>query len=535
MLGTEATRGSWRERIQRFFDRATTLGFVAAIVLPLVALTAGWDLREGVEDEKRAPTPFPEWSWTPAELHAYPQRFDAWFQDHFGLRRLLIRGHSMLSYYVLRTSPSPKVILGRNGWLYYDGVHAGDGDPIGDYRGIREQTPYQLETWRWAYQDIHDWFQERNVRFLLVLVPAKERIYPEYLPGYLAPVGPSAMDEVVPYLERHGRFAMLDLTPVLRAARGGEPLYAKTDTHWNAYGALVGYRAIVERLRQWYPALRPWSPSDFRVGWTRDRGGDLAQMMDLRRALTEETPVVQAIRPRRGTVQITGDPDIPVVVSEVDDPGLPRAVVFRDSFGNALIPYLYEHFRYALYAWSRKGVDLAPVVAGQPELVLHVAADRGLGHRFRYSTVIQNQANARRFDGSTDVLATIDGATDFRGIRPLRGSVARQGEGLLVAAEAVQAQLELPPVPRREGTLPILQVDVTAPGKTDLIVQWDNPRPGPAPPGVRYDVSGPIERGRTRITLPLLDPEMVGPLRLQFGHKGKYLLHRIEVRGIPRY
>jgi hypothetical protein len=174
-------------------------------------------------------------------------------------------------------------------------------------------------------------------------------------------------------------------------------------------------------------------------------------------------------------------------------------------------------------------------VAGQPELVLHVAADRGLGHRFRYSTVIQNQANARRFDGSTDVLATIDGATDFRGIRPLRGSVARQGEGLLVAAEAVQAQLELPPVPRREGTLPILQVDVTAPGKTDLIVQWDNPRPGPAPPGVRYDVSGPIERGRTRITLPLLDPEMVGPLRLQFGHKGKYLLHRIEVRGIPRY
>jgi hypothetical protein len=535
MPGTPTTHGRWRERIQRSFDRATILFFVAAIAVPLLALIAGWDLRDGAKDEKRMPTPFPAWSWTPAELVTYPQRFDAWFQDHFGFRRLLIRGHSMLSYYVLYTAPSPKVVVGRDGWLYYNGVHAGDGDPITDYRGIREQTPYQLETWRWAFQDIHDWLQERNVRFLVVLVPAKEQIYPEYLPAHLAPVGPSAIDEVVAYLERHGRFAMLNLTPALRAARHGELLYAKTDTHWNAYGALVGYRAIIERLHQWYPALQPRSLSDFRVRWTRDRAGDLAQMMDLRRVMTEETPVVEAVRPRRATVKITGDPDIPVVVSEVDDPSLPRAVVFRDSFGNALIPYLYEHFRYALYAWSRKGVDLTPIEAGRPELVLHVVADRGLGHRFRYSTAIQNQANARRFDGSTDVMATIDGTTDYRGVRSLRGSIARQGEDLLVVGEAVQAQLELPPVPRRDGTLPIVRVDVTAPGKTDLIIQWDNPRRPDVPPNVRYEVSGPIERGRTRITLPLVDPEMFGALRLQFGHKGKYLLHRIEVRGIPRY
>ena len=35
-------------------------------------------------------------------------------------------------------------------------------------------------------------------------------------------------------------------------------------------------------------------------------------MMDLRRVMTEETPVVEAVRPRRATVKITGDPDMPI-------------------------------------------------------------------------------------------------------------------------------------------------------------------------------------------------------------------------------
>jgi len=524
------------DQIRKSFDWLTILFFVVAIAVPLIALAAGWDLRDGEEDEKRAPASFPVWSWTPAELATYPKRFDAWLRDHFGFRRLLIRGHSVLSYYVLHTAPSPKVVIGKDGWLYYDGVHARDGDPITEYRGIRAQTPYQLEGWRWAFQDISDWLQEQGMRFLVVLIPAKEMIYPEYLPDHLAPVGPSASTQVVTYLGRHGRFEMLDLTPILRGARRGELLYAKTDTHWNSYGAYVGYRAIIERLRAWYPGLQPWPPSDFRVLRARDRAGDLAQMMDLRAVMTEETPVVDALRPRRATSKTFGDKDLPGVVAEIDDASLPRAVIFRDSFADALIPHLSEHFRRALYTWSRQGLDLSPIVTERPDLVLHIVADRALGRRFRYPTVMQVQANARRFDGSSDVLATIDGTVDFHGVRALRGcSIERYGGDLLVVATATQAQIELPAVSRADTVLPIMRVDVTASGRTDLVIQWDNPRRERTPPSVRYEVSGPLDRGRTRLTLPLVDPEMTGPLRLQFAHKGKYLLHRIEVRGISRY
>ena len=37
------------------------------------------------------------------------------------------------------------------------------------------------------------------------------------------------------------------------------------------------------------------------------------------------------------------------LVTEIDDPSLPRAVIFRDSFVSRLVPFLSEHFSRAVY------------------------------------------------------------------------------------------------------------------------------------------------------------------------------------------
>jgi hypothetical protein len=95
--------------------------------------------------------------------------------------------------------------------------------------------------------------------------------------------------------------------------------------------------------------------------------------------------------------------------------------------------------------------------------------------------------------------------------------------------------IELPAVEHNEATLPIVRLDVTSTGKTDLTIKWTNPRPEAETEDVRYSVGGPLAKGTNSISLPLLDPEMKGTMRLTFAHKGKYLIHRIEARGIARY
>jgi hypothetical protein len=524
------------EKRQTLFDRLTAILFCVALFLPMAGMIPHWDLHGGEEDEKRIPAPFPQWSWKVKDLSAYPKRFDAWFSDHFAFRRALIRGHSLVTYFGLRTSPSPKVVLGKHGWFYYDGIHANDGDPIAEYRGLKHMTPFELEHWRWMFQDINDWLHEQGIHFLLILVPAKEMIYPEYMPEYLEPLGPSANTQVSSYLQKHGRFEMTDLTPILREARHEERLYMKTDTHWNLYGAYVGYREIMSRVAAWYPETQPWPLSDYEIRKATDLAGDLAQMMDLRRVLTEEVIDLHPLKPRRGKLQRLGTDDLADVLSTVPDPSLPRAVVFRDSFTEPMLPYLAEHFQRALYIWGRQGVELSPIVTEKPDLVVHILADRILGRSFRYPTRMQVESSARRFDRATNVLSMIDGRTGFPGVRAIEScTVEQRGEDLFVEATNNQCVIELPALGAAESILPIVRFDITSTGKTDLSIKWTNPRAELETQEVRYNVGGPLARGTNGLCLPLMDPEMTGPVRLTFAHKGKYLIHRVEVRGIQRY
>jgi len=54
----------------------------------------------------------------------------------------------------------------------------------------------------------------------------------------------------------------------------------------------------------------------------------------------------------------------------VADEALPRAVMFRDSFANALVPYLSEDFSRILFVWNRD-VDPDAVARHAPDIVIH--------------------------------------------------------------------------------------------------------------------------------------------------------------------
>jgi hypothetical protein len=64
----------------------------------------------------------------------------------------------------------------------------------------------------------------------------------------------------------------------------------------------------------------------------------------------------------------------------VDDESLPRAVMFRDSFANALIPYVSEDFQRILYVWNRD-VDPRVVMIERPDVVIQEIVGRFLGRR----------------------------------------------------------------------------------------------------------------------------------------------------------
>ncbi|MBW2390992.1 MAG: hypothetical protein JRG89_21525, partial [Deltaproteobacteria bacterium] len=243
-------------------------------------------------------------------------------------------------------------------------------------------TP-QLETWRRVLEARRDWLAERGIAFVLVLVPNKHQIYPEFMPDGLPRIGVEEQHaQLAGYLAEHSTVQVVDLMPSLLEAKRSQRVYHRTDTHWNDLGAYLAYRKILEAvalaLPQYAEVLRP---VEVELERYTDKGIGLTSMIGLSDVYREEVLQLVQLDPQS---QILMDMKKPYKVLEREQrplahgvPGaaLPRAVVFRDSFANALIPFLSENFRRVLYVWTRD-VEARFVEREKPDIVIQQVAGR---------------------------------------------------------------------------------------------------------------------------------------------------------------
>ncbi|MBI3491591.1 MAG: hypothetical protein HY047_07420 [Acidobacteria bacterium] len=339
------------------------IAFVTVISLPLAANLAGRDGGDPAAENR--------------ELAAFHwNRPVAWFGDHFGFRATLVRwyGESRLS--LLRVSPSAAVVKGRDGWLFY----ADDGS-IDDFAQIDPMTPGAIANWRKAIARARDWLRGRGVAYVFTVAPDKHVIYAEEMPSTLMRVGDlSRTDQLFTALQDLG--VAVDVRPAVFKAKARERIYQRTDTHWNDRGALAAYRQIIDAVRLRVPSTPPaWSRDDFDAVDRDEPAMDLGRMMGLSRVLREIDMTLVSRRPRRArVVEPNGaapTDELGRIVTEIDDPSLPRAVIFRDSFASRLVPFFSEHFSRAVYVWQ-DDFDADLVREERPDVVIQEIVGRHL-------------------------------------------------------------------------------------------------------------------------------------------------------------
>jgi hypothetical protein len=190
---------------------------------------------------------------------------------------------------------------------------------------------------------------------------------------------------------------VLDLRPALVAAKSQERLYHRTDTHWNDRGAFVGYRQIVEALATDIPALRTPARRTFEPHIVRTEGLDLAGMLGLTSVLHEEDLVLVPRPPATARIVEPEHPNRrlmhPRIVTETPHRG-PRAVVFMDSFGAGLVPFLSEDFSRVVYLWQNN-MDPLIVQHERPHVVIQEWVGRRLATALPYNPVPDMSARAR--------------------------------------------------------------------------------------------------------------------------------------------
>ena len=368
-----------RSRCRTAADAGLVILFIALLCLPtLRSLTNPSPAQAGTENRRLAPAP--EWRWKPEYLTVFPAKFEAFFEDRFGYRDLLIRWLSLARVRWLRTSPSANVVVGKRGWLYYTDV------PIGrDYDAVRPFTEEELACWQQMLEQRRDWLAARGMRYYFVIAPDKQTIYPEMLPATLRPRhGSVRLDQLQAYLKAHSDFRILDLRAPLLEAKDRERLFCMTDSHWNDHAAYLAYRSLMTTLAESFPCMEPLPRAALVEGRIPGLGGDLARMLGLADRYHEDYLVLNPRTPRQAHV-IPVDPQWHVpdwrwpLLTERSGPHLRRAVMFRDSFAACMIPFLSEHFRRIFYFRQEPTeFDYTVVDREKPDLVIQETVERKL-------------------------------------------------------------------------------------------------------------------------------------------------------------
>ena len=355
-------------------DSIIIVVFCLAISLPLIGMILKLDLQESLE-ENRVLAKLPAFVLYPAVLQKYPQDFTRYFNDHFGFRGTLVRTNFLFQYKLLGVSPSNKVRIGKDGWLFY----ASDNQMEG-YRSVDDINDARLKEMAYDYESKRQLLANRGIKYLFVVAPNKSSIYSEYLPAVFDNVNSkSRIDKFIRYMRSNTQVEVLDLRNTLLEHKPEEILYLKTDSHWNDYGALLAYQAIIHEIISWFPGDRAYSIADFKVIKKVGHGGDLALMMGGAAVIREEYPSLIPLEPRTA-IQIGVDKNVRGSVTFIkQNQKLPRALVFRDSFFDALIPFTSEHFKFSKYyndRWSMLTPITALIESNQPNVVIEEVVER---------------------------------------------------------------------------------------------------------------------------------------------------------------
>jgi hypothetical protein len=243
----------------------------------------------------------------------------------------------------------------------------------------------ELGNWLNELERRRDWLAGQGCDYLLVIVPEKSTIYPELMPANVPRFGQKTrLDQLVAYVEDNSDLQILDLREALLLGRSQRETYYRTDTHWNGWGAFIASERILLRLAERHPGIRPYAETDY---WFREQersGGDLARLLALGDVLTDQRILAVLRVPTRAGEAPTGVAPEPNLgpwgqpqawESSLED--APTVVVFSDSFGAALVPFLSEHFRRSLYL-VRFGVDETVILRERPDIVVQELAEREL-------------------------------------------------------------------------------------------------------------------------------------------------------------
>ena len=264
---------------------------------------------------------------------AFRSELELFVDDHFGYRDDFVGLHNHMNYWA--GIGNRDVIVGRRGWFYLNI----DSDSL-------EVSDRNLIKWSMIHRLKELWLKERGVEYWFLLAPNKQTVYPEYLPWRYRLSDNVSVSERLTNFVLNNKFSGVVLAEeILNKGKSKWELYSRLGTHWNACGAGIVSRQLMEKMGIERDRGLLGIVADDTVLWKEGGDVDLVTMMNLENVFKQLDPVLSFDFEYREEYLNTWE-GIDLTRTTCEKALTDKNVIlFGDSFTNSMRPFVCRSFK----------------------------------------------------------------------------------------------------------------------------------------------------------------------------------------------
>ena len=237
----------------RILNISYIAAFLLMLAIPVVTMNFGRTDTSVTENRKLAA--FPSLKTAEGKINRnLPSDFEAWFNDHIGLRDPMIRANATLRMRLFGEMPAgADYRLGPKGELNYVGQIV-----IPEYQHTNLLPEEKIAEICDAYTVVNDYLEGRGIRFYYMQNWDKQSVYPEYFPDTVIQYGDISMtDQVIDALMTRTSVPVISTKEAMIRGKEQYETYSVwgNSTHWTDRGAYLGYRQLMERIAEDYEGV----------------------------------------------------------------------------------------------------------------------------------------------------------------------------------------------------------------------------------------------------------------------------------------
>ncbi len=324
-MGSGCMRSEWLEHMKK---KSWYLIYIIVVLALVLIPFAGMSVAATDETtENKELAELPELKKDGKWNVNYLSELGGYFEEHFAFRQELVAANSVLRGKVLGVSASDQVVVGKDDWLYYAGT-------LDDYFGENLMSERGLSNAVFNLGLMQQYIEGKGSKFVLTIAPNKNSVYSEYMPTNYVRADENNYSRIVPLLQEAG-ISFVELSEMFKSSK--EPLYLRGDSHWDNKGAVLACKRLMDALGIQYDIS--WN-SSFEV--RKEHIGDLANMLYSVAVETEEN--IYYDRPQIYAYVNDVESVEDDWIETINPNGHGTLLMFRDSFGNSMLPFLANEF-----------------------------------------------------------------------------------------------------------------------------------------------------------------------------------------------